>query len=256
MGQLHGRFNIVLFKNINRKPRREMSDFIESNTLDLNDLGDISDEKCLELLEQAEVDHVTETLDDVQLRPNTVDDVVHNDAIIELEPTPEIAPVEIPAKRTVRRRRVAEKDWGKSPEPIEQSRRPGPKPALTDANLTKAELERKNRRRDQNKKAAKKQRQMRIDKVRGLEEQHERDQQELKQAHEKNKQLCEQRKRDQQAMKQILAAASRGNTRVYLANDMNTSKPIEQAHCETQANGLSELLTTCSRRTAPAYCLC
>jgi hypothetical protein len=201
-----------------------MSDFIEQNTIDLDNLGFYN----LESIFEDALNNVTGTPNDVHLlqmnEEQKNEPAEANEPMIELEPAPEPAvaaanaQAEVPMRRTTRQR-VPRKNWGPSPAPIEQARRPGRKPVNLDADLSPEELKRKNRRRAQNKEAAARQRQKKLDKGRAMEEEILQLQQTIKQKDQLIEQLREQ-----------LAAA---NTSVHTI--MNTNKPNEQELCQTQA---------------------
>ena len=100
----------------------------------------------------------------LNLEPSTQVDIVLEPLVPEPE---EEAPLRVARQP---RRRVAREHWGQSSEPVPEQHRPGRTPAQRDHEVSSDELRRRNRRREQNKLAAKRQREKRVSKVRGLEE--------------------------------------------------------------------------------------
>ena len=205
--------------------------FHEENTLDLDDLeAEKLDALCQQAQDMPQVNNVNGSSDDMELlnlEPS------QNEDVIVLEPVPESTH----ALRTSRRRLTRE-NWGIPPEPTDPAHRPGRRPAIMDDELTQADLLKKNRRRAQNKKAAARQRQKRGDTVKNLQDENDRLLERNQKQQQKIAELLERDLARDKEIKQVrgqLAAALRATTLVYVANDMNTNKPTEQEHCQTQS---------------------
>ena len=104
----------------------------------------------------------------LNLEPSTLE----LDLVLEPVSEPkEISPTPVTSQPTRQpRKRIPREHWGESAKPVAEQHRPGRTPKKRDHEVSQDELKRRNRRREQNKQAAQRQREKRNNKVKGLEE--------------------------------------------------------------------------------------
>ena len=149
--------------------------FYNDNMLDnedFNDFGDVIDKFFFSegLTNTDDATGIGGTNEDailLNLQPSTQLDLV-------LEPVfepEEVTPIQVTNQTTRQpRKRVPREHWGESSQPVAEQHRPGRTPKKRDHEVSQDELKRRNRRREQNKQAAQRQREKRNNIVRGLEE--------------------------------------------------------------------------------------
>ena len=149
--------------------------FYNDNMLDnedFNDFGDVIDKffSSEGLTNTDDATGIGGTNDDailLNLQPSTQLDLV----LESVSEPQELAPIQVTSQPIRQpRKRVPREHWGEASQPVAEQHRPGRTPKKRDHEVSQDELKRRNRRREQNKQAAQRQREKRYNKVKGLKE--------------------------------------------------------------------------------------